>query len=746
MLIYFLHGELLTLPMNATQATSSATLKVDRLSIIFGGILVLIILITAGVSVWSDREGEVAKWEKQALITSIILAENTTYQMSSAYLALDGIVERIQDRWSVDARFLKEKLNTQEFHQILKDKKDTSPHIDVISVIDNQGDVISTSRSFPVPVINLAERDYFLAQKSNPAMGVFTSTSVRNKITGKWTFYITRRLTGSDGEFIGVVVLGISPDFLTHFYEKISDPKRTSITLFRDDFTILARWPEQGELMGKKNLTGTTFSLVHDQKKKSGVVISHSQRMSSGGRQESRMAAIQVLDNYPLMVNFTITEALYLEDWRKTSLVTASIAACSILAVIVAFSVLANLLRRREEDLKTTTDLKKQAEVSNRHLAQLLGNLTQQQGELQDSSDRLHAVFDNAADAIIMIDERGRIEAFNPAAEKIYGYDAKEIIGREGKEFAPPGRLGALQLAMSHDEFIQTGRVHFEDECMHNDGSLFPAEFSISEYMLSGKRKMVVILRDITERRRMERIKSEFISTVSHELRTPLTAIRGALGLLGGGALGKLPENMVPLVSIAYKNSESLTRLINDLLDIEKFEAGKIDFTFELLPVDALLASAVAGNQGFAHQFGVNITLENDTADVALKVDAGRFQQVMANLLSNACKYAPKGSTVRVLAMPAAQGMLRIEVIDVGSGIPENFRDRIFQKFSQADSSDTRAKGGTGLGLAITKVIVQQMQGDIGYYQDDTVRGGTHFYVEFPVYPANTSSDQPEIG
>lgn len=142
-------------------------------------------------------------------------------------------------------------MNTQEFHQILKDKKDTSPHIDVIA--------ICTSRSFPVPVINLAERDYFLAQKSNPAMGVFTSTSVRNKITGKWTFYITRRLTGSDGEFIGVVLLGISPDFLTRFYEKISDPKRASITLFRDDFTILARWPEQGELMGKKNLTGTTF-------------------------------------------------------------------------------------------------------------------------------------------------------------------------------------------------------------------------------------------------------------------------------------------------------------------------------------------------------------------------------------------------------------------------------------------------------------------------------------------------------
>lgn len=726
--------------MNPSPPANHKTLQTSRLAMVIGAVMILIILLSTVISIWSARESEIAKWKKQAEVTSLILTENTSNQMSAAYLALDSIVERIQDRWSVDANFLREKLTSLEFHQILKDKLDASPQIEVLSVIDNQGYMISSTRSFPAPVINFAERDYFQMHKDNPGTGVFVSASVRNKVTGRWTFYITKRLTGSDGEFIGVVMLGISPDFLAHFYEKISDPKRSSITLLKDDFTILARWPEQENLMGKKNLTGSTFSLVHEQKKKSGVFISHAERMSSGGKKEPRMAAIQVLEKYPLIVNFTINDSLYLEDWRKTSMVTGSIAAGSILAVLLAFSVLVNLLKRREQDLVITTELKQQAEVSNRHLARLLDNLTQQQQQLQDSSDRLQAVFNNAADGIIMIDDQGKIEAINPAAIKIYGYTSDEIIGRDGQAMAPPGKHDLLQLAMSHPSFIQTGRIHLEDERMRKDGSLFPAELSISEYTLSGKRKLVVILRDITERYRIERIKNEFISTVSHELRTPLTAIRGVLGLISGGALGSLPEKMTPLINIAYKNSESLTRLINDLLDVQKIEAGKIDFHFELLPVHALLTSALESNQAFAHQLGVSIVLQDNTTGGALKVDEGRFQQVMANLLSNACKYAPKGSEVRIVTMPAAEHRLRIEVIDLGSGIPASFRDRIFQKFSQADSSDTRAQNGTGLGLAISKIIVQQMHGQIGYYHADTATAGTHFYVDFPLYAMAASA------
>ncbi|MBI1771277.1 MAG: PAS domain S-box protein, partial [Burkholderiales bacterium] len=368
--------------------------------------------------------------------------------------------------------------------------------------------------------------------------------------------------------------------------------------------------------------------------------------------------------------------------------------------------------------LAVTTELKQQAEVINRNQAHLLKNLTEQQIALKDSSDRLQAIFQNAADGIIMIDDTGKIEALNPAAVAIYGHPANEVVGKNGKFFSPPGQPDLLGLAMSRREFLETGCLRTETERMRKDGSLFPAELAITEYYHAGRRKLIVIVRDISERRKMERMKSEFISTVSHELRTPLTAIRGALGLITGGAMGAVPDKISALMGMAHKNSESLTRLINDLLD-------------------------------FAHSMNTEIVLGNQVEQAMVMVDTGRFQQVMANLLSNACKYSPEGAVVQVLSIARGDNLIRIEVIDQGSGIPENFRERLFQKFSQADSSDTRAKGGTGLGLAISQAIVQQMHGDIGYYmsQDaghesaqeggegqDVLHTGTHFYIDLPLH------------
>jgi PAS domain S-box-containing protein len=346
----------------------------------------------------------------------------------------------------------------------------------------------------------------------------------------------------------------------------------------------------------------------------------------------------------------------------------------------------------------------------------------------------LQAIFQNAADGIIMIDDTGKIEALNPAAVAIYGHPANEVVGKNGKFFSPPGQPDLLGLAMSRTEFLETGCLRTEAERMRKDGSMFPAELAISEYYHAGRRKLIVIVRDISERRKIERMKSEFISTVSHELRTPLTAIRGALGLVVGGAMGAVPDKIAALLAMAHKNSESLTRLINDLLDIQKIEAGKMDFIFERLSLQSLLQTAVNNNQGFAQSMETEIVLSDSCNDATVMVDAGRFQQVMANLLSNACKYSPEGSRVRVMTMMRNENWIRIEVIDQGSGIPEAFRERLFQKFSQADSSDTRAKGGTGLGLAISQAIIKQMQGEIGYYMDELQSAGTHFYIDLPLY------------
>ena len=240
--------------------------------------------------------------------------------------------------------------------------------------------------------------------------------------------------------------------------------------------------------------------------------------------------------------------------------------------------------------------------------------------------------------------------------------------------------------------------------------------------------RIIGVAWDITEIKRMERMKSEFVSTVSHELRTPLTSIRGSLGLATSGVVGEIPVAAQELIDIAYKNSERLSFLINDILDIEKIESGKMRIDLQSQTLRPLMQQVVAANNGFAQSFSVYLVLSVDT-DAAVVIDANRFMQVMANLISNAVKFSSIDDSVEIVAMDTRTGV-RIEVRDRGPGIPTDFHERIFQRFSQADSSDTRARGGSGLGLAITKALVEKMHGEIGFAA--RAGGGTVFFVELP--------------
>lgn len=240
--------------------------------------------------------------------------------------------------------------------------------------------------------------------------------------------------------------------------------------------------------------------------------------------------------------------------------------------------------------------------------------------------------------------------------------------------------------------------------------------------------RVIGVAWDLTDSKRVERMKNEFVSTVSHELRTPLTSIRGSLGLVASGVVGELPAAAQDLIAIAYKNSERLSFLINDILDIEKIESGKMRLDLQQQALRPLLEQAIAFNQGFAQNFSVHLTLSIEV-DATVVVDVNRFMQVMANLISNAVKFSSADDCVEIAAVETQQ-RVRIEVRDRGPGIPADFRDRIFQRFSQADSSDTRARGGSGLGLAITKTFVEKMHGEISFMA--RAGGGTIFFIELP--------------
>jgi len=353
---------------------------------------------------------------------------------------------------------------------------------------------------------------------------------------------------------------------------------------------------------------------------------------------------------------------------------------------------------------------------------------------LADQVRHTQAILDNVIDGILTIDERGVVASCNQAAERIFGYAADQVVGNNVKMLMPEpyhsqhdGYLGNY-LATDVARVIGIGR---EVTGLRKDGGTFPMDLAVSEISHHGKRLFVGLVRDITERKRVEQMKSEFVSTVSHESRTPLTSIAGALGLLVGGVLCAMPEAARPMLDIALKNSQRLTHLINDLLDMEKIAAGKLNFDMVVQPLMPLVEQALEANKAYGDQFGVRFELVAREDGAEVRVDSQRLMQVLSNFLSNAAKFSPQGQVVEIDVR--REGVkIRVTVCDHGPGIPEEFRSHIFQKFAQADSSDTRQKDGTGLGLAITKELVEQMGGSVGF---ESIAGqGTRFHFDLPLF------------
>ncbi|AHL77462.1 histidine kinase [Stutzerimonas stutzeri] len=361
--------------------------------------------------------------------------------------------------------------------------------------------------------------------------------------------------------------------------------------------------------------------------------------------------------------------------------------------------------------------------------------------KLEDQKVFLRRVVDTDENLIFVRDAQGRFLLCNSAFADLLDSHPGAIEQRRAEDVADAQQVLPL--------------LQGEAELLSGSGELRITEVGLTDAqgqerwlqvvkrpmtMSSGACHVVTVAVDMSLRRRMEQMKTEFISTVSHELRTPLTAIRGALGMLVGGVAGEVGDDARSLLDIAHKNSERLVRLINDILDIEKLEAGRLPFHLSHCDVQVLIEQALVDIRPYADDYAVSLMLIPPAVPIQAKVnlDPDRFAQVMANLLSNAIKHSPSGGMVNI-DLRNNDGSLEIGIQDQGQGIPEAFRSRIFERFAQADSSDARRRGGTGLGLAITRSLVQQMHGQIGF--DSQEGQGTRFWLQLPM--TQTEPTQP---
>lgn len=350
----------------------------------------------------------------------------------------------------------------------------------------------------------------------------------------------------------------------------------------------------------------------------------------------------------------------------------------------------------------------------------------------QDLAARQEAIFDSANDGMIVLNPSGSIESLNPAAASMFGVAPESLLRRDiGSLFEIAPDRGQIETFLRRLVAKRTAHPTQTQEFVgrRSDGASFPLEVSVSPVHLADETLFLSVIRDISERREVEQMKSEFVATVSHELRTPLTSIAGSLGLISGGAAGDVSPKVARLIAIAHSNAARLVRLINDILDIEKIEAGRMPFDVQPLALRPILDEAVQQMSGFAREYDVAVQIEHFQPDAAVLADEDRLMQVVLNLLSNAIKFSPRGENV-IVRVTALDRRHRISVIDRGAGIPDAFRDRIFGKFAQADASDSREKGGTGLGLSIVREIVFRLGGSVGFESEEGK--GTAFHVDLP--------------
>ncbi len=365
---------------------------------------------------------------------------------------------------------------------------------------------------------------------------------------------------------------------------------------------------------------------------------------------------------------------------------------------------------------------------------------------VQNEKEFLNAMLDNLEDGIIACDSSGRITVLNNELQKNIRLSKECYLANELSTYFDLYPLDS-EIALTKEQFPLPSAL--SGERIHEMELIMKFKNGVSRHVVidgqpiinvnGNKLGAVIVIHDITEIKKNEKMKNEFVSVVSHELRTPLTSIRGSLGLLLGGKVGEFPDKATKLLDIANKNCERLLILINDILDMEKIKAGKMKFELKIVDINKIVEEAVTINKMYGDKYAVKFELTKLPHEIEVCADPDRLLQVLANLISNAAKFSPCDGVINV-NISELNDNVRVAISNKGVGIPVEFQSRIFEKFSQADSSDTRGKGGTGLGLNISKDIIEKLGGTLNFVS--TPQEKTTFYFDLPINHLNKEAEK----
>jgi two-component system, OmpR family, sensor histidine kinase VicK len=371
---------------------------------------------------------------------------------------------------------------------------------------------------------------------------------------------------------------------------------------------------------------------------------------------------------------------------------------------------------------------------------------THAEEELNALTRQHQSILDSVGDGIWGMDLEGKLTFVNRSGAEMLGYSPQELLGQNMHALVQHSRADGTPYPAEESPILaslqrDTPSHVDEDVFWRKDGKSLPVEYVACPLVDNGHVDgIVVAFTDVTERRRLDRMKDEFISTVSHELRTPLTSLRASLGLIASGALQKRPEKIPQMLDIALGNCDRLVRLVNDIVDFERIGNGGLPLHKSEWNAIDLLRRAMDLEKSAATRAGLSFRIDAQPVDVW--VDGDRILQVLGNLIRNAIKFSEKGGEIRLAARASSEKEVMFEVQDQGQGIPAEMLDLIFERFQQADASDSRMRGGTGLGLALCRGIINQHEGRI-WATNNPGSGSSFFFTVEQYVPQAEAEAEP---
>jgi PAS domain S-box-containing protein len=657
-------------------------------------IFIALTIAVAGLAVWSQRRERIADEMQNTRNLAVVLGEQT----ARAIQAVDLVVQEtrmILGAGVADPAQFRQSLGTEEIHRFLVERLRSLPQADSIAVLDDTGRIVNFSRTWPIPVIEAGDRDFVGYWRAHSEPGVFIGVPVVNRSTGAWVLMLSRRISGPNGEFLGLVVGVVDIRYFEEFYRAISTSEGESMTLARLDGTVLARYPHLESAIGSKFAPVSRW---------------YETVAEGGGTYRTpgymvgipRIVSAQPIGEYSLAVTVGVAEDMALAPWRRQAVIIGVGASVAVIGFLVLFHALAVQFRRLDE----------------------------RSGELAQSEARFRGFALTSSDWFWETDENHRfryvsdgIRAFGDNPEECVGLSRAELAANTGTDTDSwLEHVATLERHEPFRNFIYTRRIGGQSEKIAAVGGdpFLDADGRFAGYRgtardITRQVEAEASLREAKEAAEAANIaKSQFLANMSHELRTPLNAIIGFSEALELGMMGQLEPRQAEYAQLIHQSGEHLHNVINDILDLAKVDAGKFELHEERgvephIVIDACVilmkSNAVAG--------GIRLSIEIEEWLPRLVADPTRLKQILLNLLSNAIKFTKPGGTVAAAARRGADGGVAFAVSDTGSGMTPDDIVVALEPFGQVEPNETRRHEGTGLGLPLARRLAELHGGSL---------------------------------